>query len=151
MTYQGRAQGVSFTNQLRKVEQMLDMVRDEFLRRMAEEIARSSPVYSGDYIMSHSVGGRSQAGQFLRSVDASGWGKRQDRDLFVGRALEQMYSEIDALPKDQTLVSISNSVPHAEIVEFGGMHTTPYMVYHNAREKAPIILKEIEAELKGSL
>ena len=63
-----RGIGVSFTQAIRKIEQDLEDVRNEFLKGMAREVVLPSPVDTGTYVMSHNIGERSAAGQFTGNI-----------------------------------------------------------------------------------
>jgi hypothetical protein len=139
---QGRASGISFLNQLQKLEGNLDLLRDEVLRGLADEIVMRSPVDSGAYVRSHTVGvGRSAAGQFTGNLQSNPTSANPEAERELGRV--KMYTEIDSLPKEAVQVSFNNRVPHASKVEYSGWATQePYMVYKGAASRFPAILQD---------
>lgn len=144
--------GVSFTQSLRKLEQDLEGIRSEFLKGMAEEVVRNSPVDTGTYIMSHNIAERSSAGQFTGNIRYIG-PPGQNKDAMKQEALTKLYAQVDALPVNQTRVNLSNNSAHAGIVEDGGWKwiTSPYRVYAGARNNAPRILQAAINKVKGGL
>lgn len=145
-----RGQGASFTQMLRKVEEDLNRVRNEFLKEMAQEVVTPSPVDTGTYVMSHNVGERSARGQFTGNIRYIG-PPGQNKEAMKAAALAKLYSQIESLPAEQTRVSLSNNSAHANIVEYGGWNwqTSPYKIYESARERAPSILSAVVARIKG--
>lgn len=145
-----RGIGVSFTDKLRQVEQDIEEVRTRFLKKIATEIVESSPVDTGTYVMSHNVGERSAARQFTGNVRYIG-PPGQNTEAMQSAALSKVISQIDALPKEQSVVSISNNSAHANIVEHGGANwkRTGYKIYETARNRAPILLDEAVREVKA--
>lgn len=146
-----RGIGISFTNKLRKVEQDLDLIRTEFLKELATEVIKSSPVDTGTYVMSHNVGERSAAGQFtgsLRYIGPPG----QNEQAMQNQALDKVIAQIVALPTRQTVVSLSNSSAHANIVEYGGAswRRSGYAVYKTARSRAPYLLEKVIDRVRGT-
>ena len=145
-----RGIGVSFTQVIRKIEQDLEDVRNEFLKGMAREVVLPSPVDTGTYVMSHNIGERSAAGQFTGNIRYIG-PPGQDKGAMQQEALSKLYTQIDSLPAEQTRVSLSNNSAHANIVESGGTNWTrgPYKIYEVARNNAPRILQEAINKVKG--
>ena len=145
-----RGIGVSFTQAIRKIEQDLEDVRNEFLKGMAREVVLSSPVDTGTYVMSHNVGERSAAGQFTGNIRYIG-PPGQNTGAMQQEALSKLYSQIDALPAEQTRVSLSNNSAHARIVEEGGKDWKrgPYQIYTIATNRAPIVLQDAINKVKG--
>jgi len=145
-----RGIGTSFTNRLRQIEDDLDEVRTLFLKKIAKEVVEGSPVDTGTYVMSHNVGDRSSAGQFTGNIRYIG-PPGQDTQAMQSSALNKIISQIDALPKEQTVVSLSNNSAHANIVEYGGANwkRSPYRVYENARNRAPKLLDDAVREVKA--
>lgn len=138
---QGRASGISFFNQLQRLEDNLDLLRDEVLKGLADEIVMRSPVDSGAYVRSHTVEvGRSAGGQFAGNLQSNPTSANPEAERELGRA--KVYGEIDSLPRDAVQVSFNNRVPHASKVEYSGWATTePYMVYKGAASRFPAILQ----------
>lgn len=145
-----RGIGVSFTNQLRKVESDLDEVRTLFLTKMATEVVTASPVDTGTYVMSHNVSETSAAGQFTGEIKYIG-PPNQNKEAMQQAALNKVLGQIASLPKNQTKVSLSNKSAHANIVEFGGANwqRSGYFVYEAARNLAPRLLKDAIQEVKA--
>lgn len=145
-----RGIGVSFTQAIRKIEQDLEDVRNEFLKGMAREVVLSSPVDTGTYVMSHNVGERSAAGQFTGNIRYIG-PPGQNKGTMQQVALFKLYTQIDALPAEQTRVSLSNKSAHANIVEDGGWgwKRSAYKVYTVARNNAPRILQDAVNKVKA--
>lgn len=145
-----RGIGVSFTQVIRKIEQDLENVRNEFLKGMAREVVLPSPVDTGTYVMSHNVGERSAAGQFTGNIRYIG-PPGQNAGAMQQEALAKLYSQIDALPAEQTRVSLSNNSAHANIVEDGGKDWKrgPYKIYETARNRAPSVLQDAINKVKG--
>lgn len=146
-----RGIGVSFTNKLRKVEQDLDLIRTEFLKDLATEIIEDSPVDTGTYVMSHNVGERSAAGQFTGNIRYIG-PPGQNEQAMQEQALSKVFAQIDALPPNQTVVSISNNSAHANIVESGGANwrRRGYFIYQNARSRAPALFDAVVNRIRGT-
>jgi len=146
-----RGIGVSFTSRLRKIEEDLDLIRTEFLKELATEVIQASPVDTGTYVMSHNVGARSAAGQFTGNIRYIG-PPGQNRQALQDQALNKVVAQIDALPANQDVVSLSNNSAHANIVESGGYNwqRPGYAVYESARNRAPYILDTVVNRVKGT-
>ena len=145
-----RGIGVSFTQALRKIEEDLEAVRNEFLKGMARAVVTPSPVDTGTYVMAHNIGETSAAGQFtgnIRYINPPG----QSKAGMQSQALDKLYAQIDALPVNQTRVNLSNNSAHADIVEKGGWRwkTNPYEIYAGARNNAPNILQAAVTKVRG--
>ena len=147
-----RGLGISLTQQLRKVQEELESVRTEFLKDLATEIVNNSPVDTGTYVMGHMVGERSAAGQFTGAIRYIG-PPGQDAGAMKAAAIAKLHADIDALPKDQTRVSISNRVGHVRIVEDGGKdwkRTLPFKVYTKAKDRASRILADVITRVRAN-
>lgn len=140
---QGRGVGVSLTQLIKGLKEDLSDVRTVFLKKVAEDIAMASPVDTGTYAMGHTVSTRSSAGQFVGKPEYIG-PQGQNKAAFREASKAKMFSEIDALPDDQTVVSISNSVGHAQIVEH--RHVA---VYGSARNKSKQYLQEAVQQVRA--
>ncbi|CAB4139469.1 hypothetical protein UFOVP346_50 [uncultured Caudovirales phage] len=145
-----RGLGVSLTQQLRKVQEELDLVRTEFLKGLATEIVNNSPVDTGTYVMGHMVGERSAAGQFTGAIKYIG-PPGQDAGAMKSAAIAKLHADIDSLPEGQTRVNISNRVAHVRIVEDGGHNwkTPGYKVYTRARDRAGDILSGVITRVRA--
>lgn len=146
-----RAIGNNLSDILKRVELKLDGVRDAFLTEMAKDITDMSPVDTGDYIMSHSIGTQSIAGRFTGNIRSIGEGN-QDQNLFRETAYNGLVYQIEGIPKEASHIFVGNSAPHANIVEHGGANwrRDGYMVYSVARNKASIYLAAAVAKVKGT-
>lgn len=135
----------SFSSLLKKVEKDLDLVRDEFLRNVAEDLVNSSPVDTGTYVRNHSITTSSGAGG-----RSSSHGKPPDDGSARTDALAKLDGQISGLPSDATQVYISNRSPHANRVEYGGWaKTSPYAVYTTVRARAGLHLQNAINKVKG--
>jgi hypothetical protein len=144
--------GVSFTQQLRRLEEDLESIRDEYLKGMAREVVGSSPVDTGTYVMAHNIGERSSGGQFTGNIRYIG-PPGQNGAAMRQESLSKLYAQIDALPDGQTRVNLSNNSAHAGIVENGGWRwkTSAYKVYDSARNNAPRIFQGAVDRVRGGL
>jgi len=144
---------ISLTSRLKKVQDDLDKIRDQFLTNMADELVEESikTVDTGAYITSHSIrttrgGGRS------RTSDNKPRG--QDPQFEAAQSLSQLYGDIASLPKDQTQVFLTNNAPHANIVEYGGANWVKrpqgYQIYSTLRNRASIHLQNAINQVRGS-
>jgi len=124
----------SVTQILRSVEEKLDEVRDEFLGNMARDLVSRSPVDTGAYVTSHSITTTSGAG---RSRTSENKPRGQNTGAKQGEALEQLYSDIAAIPDGATKVYINNRSPHNKAVEFGANWTRDgHYVYQTVQGRA---------------
>ena len=140
---QGRASGLSISQ---FVEDQLKEVEQKFLNKMAQAIVERSPVWSGDYVLGHSIEGRSAQGQFTSNFE--GWKpKASNPGEIKSQALSNLETSIAALSAGST--AFVNRVPHAYIVEKGGWSNgkPPYEVYSGAASIAGRILQEAIAEV----
>ncbi len=146
-----RAIGNNLSDILKRVELKLDGVRDAFLTEMAKDITDMSPVDTGDYIMSHSIGTQSIAGRFTGNIRSIGEGG-QDKQMFKETAYNGLVYQIEGLPKDATHIFVGNTAPHANIVEEGGYgwRRDGYQVYYIARKNAGLYLDAAIAKVKGT-
>ena len=136
------------TSIIKRIEEDLKRVRDEFLVNMAEDIVQStiSPkaaVDTGAYITSHSIRTTRGAG---RSRTSHGKPTGQDPQAKAAEALDQLMGDIASLPDDQKQVFLTNNAPHANIVEY----THGYAIYEGVRNRASIHLQDAIAKVKGS-
>jgi len=124
----------SVTQILRSVEEKLDEVRSEFLGNMARDLVSRSPVDTGAYVTSHSITTTSGAG---RSRTSENKPRGQDTGAKQVEALEQLYSDIAAIPDGATKVYINNRSPHNKAVEFGDPWIRDgYYVYQTVQGRA---------------
>lgn len=147
---QGRAVGVSLTQQLAKLEKQLSGIRDQFLIEISEEVVATSPVWSGRYVASHSINNKSSAGQFTQSIEGM-TEKTTSPDAYRAEGRANLMSDIKSLPKDVSLVYLNNNAPHAQIVESGGWASgrPPYKVYARVVARAGIHMANAIAKVKG--
>lgn len=143
---------ISLTSRLKKVQDDLDKIRDQFLINMAEDVVSSSKptVDTGAYITSHSIRTTRGGG---RSRTSHGKPRKQSPEAKAEESLSQLMEDISSLPKDQTQVFLTNNAPHANIVEYGGANwiETPngYRVYESVRNRANIHLQNAINKVKG--
>lgn len=135
----------SFASLLKKVEDDLDAVRDEFLRRVAEDLVNSSPVLTGTYVRNHRITTTTGSGG-----TSSSHGKPKDDGSARTDSLAQLNNQIEALPNDTTTVYIANRSPHANRVEYGGWSGRgPYAVFSGVRDRAKYHLQQAVSIVKG--
>jgi hypothetical protein len=135
----------SFASLLKKVEDDLDAVRDEFLRRVAEDLVNSSPVLTGTYVRNHSITTSTGSGG-----KQSSHGKPRDNGSARSDAQNKLNEQIAALPKETTTVYIANRSPHANRVEYGGWSGKgPYAVYSGVKSRAKYHLQNAVSIVKG--
>lgn len=140
---QSRALGSRISDVLAKVERDLDDVKKQFLINIAEDLVSptTSPIWSGQYITSHSISSSSSAGQFTANV--GGWtDKTTVPEAYRSEARANLMSDIAALPTNSDKVYINNNAPHARIVEFGGARTPAYGVFSGVSNRAGIHLQD---------
>ena len=135
----------SLTAQLKKVEEDLDKVRDVFLQAVAEDLVRSSVSFvdTGAYITSHSITTTRGAG---RSRSSDNKPKNQDAGAKASEALGQLQNDIAAIPKDQTVVYMTNNAPHANVVEY----KHGYHVYGSVKNRSKLHLEAAINQVRGS-
>ena len=148
---QGRAIGTNIAAILANVEKELEAVRDEFLKEVAEDLVKleTSPIWSGQYITSHSISTSPSAGQFTSNI--GGWSDRTtDPSAYRAEARANLMSDIAALPPKADKIYIQNNAPHARIVEFGGGRTPAYAVFSSVSNRAGLHLQTAINRVKGS-
>lgn len=146
----------SFYQQLKDLDQRLDQVRPVFLEKVATHLTQSSPnpssggspVDTGAYIMSHSIGTSTGLGGRQSSRGRAKDYAEASREASYNRLMTQ----IQSLPEGTAKVYIGNRSPHAAIVEYGSPNWRSeiregYQVYSTARNKAPQWLAEAKREL----
>lgn len=135
----------SFASLIKKIEQDLDQVRDEFLRNIAEDLVASSPVDTGTYVSNHSITTSSGSGGKKNSH-----GKSPDTGTARGEALDKLNAQIAALPTGETTIYIANRSPYANRVEYSGWgKTAPYQVFTSVRNRANIHLQDAVNKVKA--
>jgi len=136
----------SLSSLIKKIEQDLDQVRDEFLRNVAEDLVASSPVDTGTYVSNHSITTSSGSGGRKNSH-----GKGPDNGTAREEALAKLNGQISSLPKDATTVYVANRSPYANKVEYSGWEkTAPYQVFTSVRNRAGIHLQDAINKVRGS-
>jgi len=147
---QGRAISTNIAAILSKIEKDLEGVRDEFLKEVAEDLVQSSPIWSGQYITSHSISTSSSAGQFIGNIGGENYGpKTTVPQAYRSEARANLMGNIAALPTQADKVYISNNAPHARIVEFGGGKTPSYGVFSGVANRAGLHLQTAINKVKG--
>jgi hypothetical protein len=136
----------SLAADLKKLDQDLDKIRDVFLQFVAEDLVNSSEYFvdTGAYITSHSITTTRGAG---RSRSSHNKPKGQDPSAKATEALSQLYDDIAAIPKGQTIVYMSNNSPHASAVEY----KHGYHVYGSVRNRSKLHLQDAINQVRGSL
>jgi len=147
---QSRAISTSFAEILANTQMKLDGVKEQFLIEVAEDLVaqETSPIWSGQYITSHSISTTSSAGQFTENL--GGWTEKTSvPEAYRSEARANLMGDIAALPKDADKVYIRNNAPHARIVEFGGGRTPAYGVFSSVANRASIHLQTAISKVKG--
>ena len=148
---QQRAIGSRLSDVISKIERDLEGVRDEFLTRMADEIVKESPVWTGRYVTSHSIGTSSAAGQFTGNLESYSQ-KTTVPEAYKAEARGNLRADIAKLPKDADTIYINNNSPHAAFVEYIGWPEQgkgPRAVYSQALNRSKILLQEAIQEVKA--
>lgn len=145
---QGRAVGSQISSILAKVEKDLEEVRDQFLMNVAEDLVVSSPVWSGRYVTSHSIGTTSRAGQFTENLEPMTQ-RTTVPSAYKSEGLANLVSDIASLPAEASNIYISNNAPHARIVEYGGSRTPVYAVYEGVSNRANLHLQKAVNTVKA--
>jgi hypothetical protein len=135
----------SLTADLKKLDQDLDKIRDVFLQNIAEDLVRSSVPFvdTGAYITSHSITTTRGAG---RSRTSHNKPRKQEPSAKATEALAQLGDDIAAIPKDQTVVYMTNNAPHANVVEY----KHGYHVYGSVRNRSKLHLQAAINQVRGS-
>ena len=145
---QGRAISTNLSAILASIEKDLDGVQKGFLKEVAEDLVQSSPVWSGRYVTSHSIGTRSSAGQFTGSFDS--WTEKTSvPEAYRAEARANLLGNIAALPPLLDSVYLSNNAPHANIVEHGSSTVRAHKVYEGVLNRANIHLQNAINKVKG--
>ncbi len=150
---QGRAISTNIAAILSKIEKDLQGVRDEFLKEVAEDLVRdtTSPIWSGQYVTSHSISTSSSAGQFTGNIGEGGFApKTSVPEAYRSEARASLMGDIAALPQEADKIYIRNNAPHAKIVEFGGGRTPAYGVFSSVSNRAGLHLQTAINRVKGS-
>ena len=134
----------SLTADLKKLDQDLDKIRDVFLQNIAEDLVRSSVPFvdTGAYITSHSITTTRGAG---RSRTSHNKPRKQEPSAKAAEALAQLGDDIAAIPKDQTVVYMTNNAPHANVVEY----KHGYHVYGSVRNRSKLHLQAAINQVRG--
>lgn len=149
---QGRAISTNIAAIISKIEKDLEGVRDEFLKEVAEDLVRdtTSPIWSGQYITSHSISTSSSAGQFTGNIGGENYGPRTSvPEAYRAEARANLMGDIAALPPQADKIYIRNNAPHARIVEFGGGYTPAYGVFSSVSNRAGLHLQKAINTVKG--
>ena len=131
------------TNISKKIQELNNQLENYgkfFLEGMANEIVLASPVDTGTYMESHSLGQTTPTG-FNSSF---GKPKKQPYDTYAQATLNRLYASIESLGGDWTTAKFSNIALHANEVEY----EHGYGVYTMARDKAPLIAQEAAQRAK---
>ena len=125
----------------RKLEQMVEGFRDLYLEGMSGELVLNSPVDTGTYITGHHVG-TSPVGA---SRSSEGKPRQQDYGTKAQEGLNQLFSEIQALPENANRVVFSNDSFHSDEVEY----EHGYAPYRKTAREHSRIASQAEAEAKA--
>lgn len=134
----------SFLSDLKKVEDNLVEVRKVFLEKLANEAVVTSPVDTGAYVRSHSIGTSTGLGG-----KQSSHGKPKDNGTARADAIDKLLSQIASIPDGATQVFMGNRSPHASAVENGWPTKDGYHVYTVLRAKAPTFIQEAKNQVWG--
>lgn len=146
----------SFLSDLNRVENNLEDVRKVFLQKLADQVVYASPnptdggspVDTGAYVRSHSIGTSTGLGG-----KQSSHGKPKDNGSAREEAHTKLYSQIEALPEGSTKVYMGNRSPHASAVETGwptkNGFREGYHVYATLRGRAKVFIQEAKNEVWG--
>lgn len=145
---QSRAIGSRISDVLAKVEKDLEEVQKQFLVNVAEDLVATSPIWSGQYITSHSISTTSSAGRFTENL--GGWTERTSvPEAYRSEARANLMADVAALPPVAERVYINNNAPHARIVEFGGGRTPAHAVFSSVSNRAGIHLQNAINTVRG--
>ena len=117
---------------IKELEEKLEILPKTYLKELASEVVLNSPVDTGTYMDSHNIG---EVGERSSS---KGKPQNQPYETHAENALERMFNQIDALPKDTSRYYISNSSEHAWKVEY----EYDYAPYTIAKAKSQQLLDE---------
>ena len=142
----------SFLSDLKKVEDNLVEVRKVFLEKLANQVVYASPnptdggspVDTGAYVRSHSIGTSTGLGGKQSSE-----GKPKDYGTARTDAIDKLLSQIASIPDGATQVFMGNRSPHASAVENGWPKRDGYHVYTILRAKAPEFIQEAKNQVWG--
>lgn len=98
----------------RKLEDMLEDFRDLYLQGMADQLVLYSPVDTGTYISSHSVG----LSEVPKTNSSSGKPRNQPYQAFAQAARNGLFTDIRLLPEGANRVVFSNASFHEDEVEY---------------------------------
>lgn len=145
---QGRAISANISSILAKIESDLEGVQKEFLTEVAEDIVQNSPVWTGRYVTSHSIGSGSAAGQFTGNIESPGQ-RTSVPEAYKAEARANLAGDIAALPPKAERVYINNNSPHANFVEYGTTRMAAHGVFSGAMSRAGIHLQTAINRVKG--
>ncbi len=144
---------IGLTSRLKKIQNDLDEIRDQFLTNMADELVAESleTVDTGAYITSHSIRTTRGGG---RSRTSRNKPQGQDQQFEAAQSLSQLYEDIASIPKGQVQVFLTNNAPHANVVEYGNAtwkkHPNGYKIYESLRNRATSVhLKNAIISVRG--
>lgn len=136
----------SVAKQILALEQKIEGFRNKVFIGMATSVVQRSPVDTGTYMDSHSVGiGRNRSGPITSS---RGKPRGQNRSPYESAALARLIAQINALPPLANPVYFKNNAEHARYVEYGPASTNEsagnaYRVYQNTRSELPEIVARV--------
>ena len=123
--------------QIKEIEEKLEELPKAYMKELATEVVLNSPVDTGTYMDSHNIGEKGA------STSSRGKPTKQPYESHAEAALDRLFEQINALPKDTTRYYISNSSEHAWFVEYEH-GDAPYTL---ARAKSQILLEQAKNKL----
>jgi len=127
-------------NFFKEIDEFQDEVKDE-IRKTTKRIVRDaytdiiqrSPVDRGSFLLSNRIGIGVPISHITMMPKRTTETKENRRTAVTPKAMAYMESKLGSIKKKKlTSIHISNSVGHADQVEFGGVRIQPYAVYQNA-------------------
>lgn len=97
---------------IKELEEKLEELPKAYLKEIATEIVLRSPVDTGTYMDGHHIG------EVGSPTSSHGKPRNQPYETHADAAMERLFSEIDALPKETSRYYISNDSDHAFFVEY---------------------------------
>lgn len=148
---QSRAIGSRISGVLAKIEADLEEIQKQFLINIAEDLVapETSPIWSGQYITSHSISTTSSAGQFTGNIGGGVTERTTVPEAYRAEARANLMSDIANLPPIAEKVYINNNAPHAQIVEYGGGRTPAYGVFSSVSNRAGLHLQKAINTVRG--
>ena len=123
----------------------IDEVRKSFYSKLVTKIVEYSPVDTGTYMDSHSIG--SGKGSSSATASSNGKPRNQSRESHAQAALARLLGQIAQIPVRENNVYVRNSAVHGVFVEHGGVNwDVVYSPYRRARALTSVLLNEAISE-----